>query len=327
MFRHAERRPGCWRNTLLAATGMIAAGPPFAFGQGSAGQQPKPTAAVEPSAQSIDMPDWQKVAGGKMSFDLASIRLSKPGSFTPPNIPFGPDEAYHPTGGLLKANFPLMAYIAFAYKLWLTQEQEKAMVAHLPKWVATDTFIIQAKVEGNPTKDQMRLMMQSLLTDRFKLALHFEPQEVPVLALSLVKPGKLGPRLHPHADGPPCDVRNPDIFPFGCDGYNRRMLSDHVIEVGSRNTTMGLLSGSLPMLGNLGRPVVDQTGLSGRFDFTLEWTPESNQLEPAGADVQPELQGTTFLEALKEQLGLQLKSTKATLDAPVIDRVERPSEN
>jgi hypothetical protein len=162
---------------LLAATGMIAAGLPFAFGQGSAGQQPKSTAAVEPSAQSIDMPDWQKLAGGKMSFDLASIRLSKPGSFTPPNIPFGPDGAYHPTGGLLKANFPLMAYIAFAYKLWLTQEQEKAMMVHLPKWVATDTFIIQAKVEGNPTKDQMRLMMQSLLADRFKLALHLNPKK------------------------------------------------------------------------------------------------------------------------------------------------------
>jgi uncharacterized protein (TIGR03435 family) len=81
------------------------------------------------------------------------------------------------------------------------------------------------------------------------------------------------------------------------------------------------------MLGNLGRPVVDQTGLSGTFDFTLEWTPESNRPEPAVADAQPELQGTTFLEALKEQLGLQLKSTKATLDVPVIDHVEMPSEN
>jgi uncharacterized protein (TIGR03435 family) len=122
----------------------------------------------------------------------------------------------------------LAEFVYCAYKLWLPRDREESMISHLPKWVATDTFSIQAKVEGNPTKDQMMLMMQSLLADRFKLALHFEAQEVPVLALSLVKPGKLGPRLHPHADGPSCDVRDPDIFPFNCDTYSRRMLSDHV---------------------------------------------------------------------------------------------------
>ena len=85
---------------------------------------------------------------------------------------------------------------------------------------------------------------------------------------------------------------------------------------------MAQVAASLTAAGRLARPVVDQTGLDGRFDFTLEWIRESN--DPAPADLQ---EGTTFQEALQEQLGLKLKSTKATMDTLVIDHVERPSEN
>ena len=103
-------------------------------------------------------------------------------------------------GGVFTADFPLETYIEFAYKLWLSPEQRKTMLANLPKWVGSDRYEIHAKAEGNPTKDQMRLMMQSLLAERFKLAVHFETQEVPVLAMTLIKPGKLGPKLTPHVD-------------------------------------------------------------------------------------------------------------------------------
>ena len=72
----------------------------------------------------------------------------------------------------MSADFPLQVHIEFAYKMMPSREQTETMLAHLPKWVTTDRFIIQAKAEGNPTKDQMRLMMQSLLADRFKLAVH-----------------------------------------------------------------------------------------------------------------------------------------------------------
>jgi bla regulator protein blaR1 len=78
------------------------------------------------------------------------------------------------------------------------------MFAHLPKWVITDRYSIDARAAGNPTKDQMRLMVQSLLADRFQLAAHFATQEVPVFALTVVKDGKLGPKLIAHADGRPC---------------------------------------------------------------------------------------------------------------------------
>ncbi len=102
---------------------------------------------------------------------------------------------------------------------------------------------------------------------------------------------------------------------------------NNTVLLGSRNTTMKLIAASLPSIGAVGRPVVDQTGLSGKYDFTLEWTPESTALPPPGADTQPDSQGPTFLEALQEQLGLKLKPTKAPVDVLVIDDIEKPSPN
>ena len=92
-----------------------------------------------------------------------------------------------------------------------------------------------------------------------------------------------------------------------------------------RAMTMALIANVFSSVAQLGRPVVDQTGLGGRYDFSIEWTMESNQ--PANADAATEPQGTTFLEAVKEQLGVKLEPAKAWLDIPVVDHVERPSEN
>jgi bla regulator protein blaR1 len=278
----------------------------------------------------------------KMSFDVASIKRSKPGKSAPmPNFALDDGDSYEPfpdPGGRFIADFPLPVYIQFAYKLSLTPEQTESMLAHLPKWVATDYFEIQAKAEGNPTKDQMRLMMQSLLGDRFKLAIRFEKQPTPVFALVLGTPGKTGPKLRAHSDGPPCDVHMPGsapgnsanldgLFPRVCDAFILIPAANHEMLLGSRNTTMKRIADSLPSLGHLGRPVVDQTGLTGRFDFTLQWMPESNGPAPSGADAPLDSQGATFLQALKDQLGMKLKSTKAPIDVLVVDHVERPSEN
>jgi uncharacterized protein (TIGR03435 family) len=261
----------------------------------------------------------------QMKFEVASIRPTKPGEFTPPNFPLDEGDAYAPTGGRFTAVFPLSVYISFAYKLSLTPEQRQAMVAHLPKWVTTDGYEIHARAaEGNPTKDQMREMMRSLLADRFGLKAHFETQDTPVLALTLVKPGKTGPKLRPHSEGPACDaVVDSMVFPDRCEVMAVTAgRPDHITMAGSRNTTLPLIAGALPGLGRLGRPVVDQTGLTGKFDFTLEWTPEPN-----GPDAAVDPQGSTFLEALRDQLGLKLESTKAPLKILVVDSVERPTEN
>jgi uncharacterized protein (TIGR03435 family) len=297
---------------------------------------------VSPKFEVVTVRPGKPDKPGKISFDVASIRQSKPGTSAPmPNFALDNGDSFTSLGDpgrRFTADFPLPVYIQFAYKLSLTPEQTDSMLAHLPKWVATDYFEIHAKVEGNPTKDQMRLMMQSLLADRFKLAVHFETQQVPVFALVLEKPGRAGPRLRPHADGPPCDVHMPmpapgnaansdAVFPRICDAFIKIPAPNHEMLLGSRNTTMKLIADSLPSLGGLGRPVVDQTGLSGRFDFTLQWTPESNGLAQSGANAPLDSPGTTFLEALKDQLGMKLKPAKAPQDVLVVDHVEKPSGN
>lgn len=307
---------------MLVAASWWAFCPPVMPGQG-------------PGAQPPAAPEWQIAAGSKMAFEVASVKPD-PGPFRPPNFPLDPGDAFRPVGGRFSADFPLTTYITFAYKLSLTADQRQSMIAHLPNWVATDRFDIQARAEGTPTKDQMRLMMQSLLADRFQLAVHFETQVVPVLAMVLVKPGKTGPKLHPHSEGVSCEAtpatngplaHDSEVFPPVCDAYMMTVNPHAMARAGSRNTTMALLAGALPGTGNLDRPVVDQTGLSGRFDFSIEWAVESNRLPLPNPDTPADLRGPTFSDALREQLGLKLQPTKAPLQILVIDRVERPSEN
>jgi bla regulator protein BlaR1 len=284
--------------------------------------------------QAAKVPDWQTAAGGKMAFEVASIRPTKAGEFTPPNFPLSSDDAYGAMGGNFSADFPLWVYIEFAYKLWLSPEQRKTMQANLPKWVDTDRYEIHAKGPANATKDQMRLMVQALLAERFKLTAHFENQEVPVLAMTLIKPGKTGPKLTPHVDicdhdAPPVgkEAMASDVFPPPCSGgsFMAQPRPNHEVIMGSRGATMAMIANSLPSIARLGRPVVDQTGLTGRYDFSVQWTMESNQ--PAGPDATPEPIGTTFLEAVKDQLGVKLEPVKVKMDVLVVDHVERPSEN
>jgi uncharacterized protein (TIGR03435 family) len=280
-----------------------------------------------------DVPGWQKAAGGKMEFDVASVRLSEPGKFRPPSIPLGPDDSTRPSGGRFFADFSLNTYIEFAYKLWLTTEQRDAMLMHLPAWTKTDKFTIEARGPENATKDQMRLMMQSLLADRFGLKMHFEARETSVLVMTLAHPGKLGRQLVPHNEGPACDTvfpvppagTVPTVYPLQCDGYSVFFDGKHPAILGARNTTLDLMVLSIPGLGHIGRPIVNRTGLTGRYDFTLTFAPDP-EVVPLPAD-SPALQAPTFLEALKEQLGMRLDTAKLPVQVPVVDHVERPSEN
>jgi uncharacterized protein (TIGR03435 family) len=287
------------------------------------------------------VPEWQIAAGGKMAFEVASVKPSPKGEFRSPNFPLDTGNAFInlQTGelprGRFSARFPVISYINFAYKFRPTPEQRRAMVAHLPKWVTDDSFDIEARAPmSSATKDQMRLMMQSLLAERFHLATHFETQTVPVLALVLAKPGKLGANLAPHEKGPPCNAapRNDkdDAFPPACDIYAIRIRPNGIRLAEARNTSMGELASAIPTFGEETRPVIDRTAISGRFDFKLEWIHETNGAAPAAgptpaADSQPT--GPTFLEALNDQLGLKLEATKAPVPVLVIDHVERPSEN
>jgi uncharacterized protein (TIGR03435 family) len=292
------------------------------------------------SAQPAAAPQWQIDADGKMAFEVASVKPSPPGAFRPPNFPLDPGDSFvnlqtsEAPGSRFFAIFPLSTYITFAYKMMPAPKQRRAMLAPLPKWVSTESYEIEARAPiAHPTKDQMRLMMQSLLADRFHLQAHLETQTVAAFALVLAKPGKTGPKLRPHEEGPPCTAApaGGDVFPPFCGIFSMNLQQNGERRAGYRNTTMDVLASGLPTFGEIDRPVVNRTGLNGRFDFTLEWFAEPRGAAPGLSAAAPDSPATpagpSFITALSEQLGLKLESTKAGVPVLVVDHVERPAEN
>jgi uncharacterized protein (TIGR03435 family) len=334
---------------LLAVTLFVSAPGISAHAQSGTGQTPPAQAlAGQTPATQTPTPQWQIDAGGKAAFDVVSVKqnLTAPSQQTvSSNVPLGPMDAFTPTGGLLSAtNYPLFVYMIFAYKL--NADQMQSVQSQLPKWANTSRYDIQAKGPGNPTKDQMRLMMQALLADRFKLSLHYETKQVSVLALVLDKPGKFGPQLRLHADDVPCSSapvspgatngNAPPVsitieggFPQICGVLtNVQSSAPGRVRIGARNMPLATFTGLLdnPALG-VGRPVLDKTGIAGKVDFVIEFTPQFNGPLPPGADFQPDPNGPTFMEALKQQLGLKLESQTGPVESIFIDHIEQPTEN
>jgi uncharacterized protein (TIGR03435 family) len=225
----------------------------------------------------------------------------------------------------------------FAYKL--TPDQIQAVQSQLPKWANTNRYDIQARAASNPTKDQFRLMMQVLLAERFNMAIHYETRQLPMLALVLDKRGKLGPRLRAHPDGLPCSTAPPafgSAAPTVAGGFPASCGSAQVLQpsapgrlrAGARNMSMGMIANSIRILQqNADRPILNKTGLTGRFDWLIEWTPETDDTQPPGAAFQPDPKGPAFIEALKQQLGLKLESQIGPVDVIALDHIEQPSEN
>ena len=208
------------------------------------------------------------------AFEVVSVHADQ-GPFKPPSFALSADDSFQDPHGHFHADFALPNYIQFAYKLWLTEDERSAMMAKLPGWVSMDRFEIEAIAPLNTTKDQYRLMMQRLLAGRFGLKLHFEQTERPVLAMVLAKPGKAGPKLIPHAQGPPCGGKpKPGLFPAECYTYLAMPIQDGIFQLGARATSMDLIADFVGDFagrsGEIGRRVVDQTGLTGLWDFTLE---------------------------------------------------------
>ncbi len=278
-----------------------------------------------------------KAAGHNVEFEVASIKPNKSLDEATSNFPLGPGDVYVANGGYFSAtNHPLIDYIAFAYKI--AARQLEALQSQVPGWVTTDRFDIQARVSGNPTKDQMRLMMQSLLANRFKLAVHNETRQIRVYGLLLLKPGKTGPQLRPHPSGESCSTTPPSasgettsptvggIFPTLCGGIlNMPPSSPGRWRIGARNVGLRVIATALEF--PLGLPVLDRTGLRGNFDFALEWTPQPEDPLQPNSDFQPDPSGPSLLQALKEQLGLKLESQRGPSEVMVVDHIEHPSEN
>ena len=282
---------------------------------------------------------------GKLEFDVASVRQNKSGlpgaggDESSVNIPMGPEATFRNTGGVFSAtNMPLNSFISFAYKV--TTSQRAAFRASLPDWALTEGFNIQARTDKpNVTKDEMRMMMRALLADRFKLVVHTETREVPVFAVELVKPGTLGPHLRPHPADEPCSTiapplgqPNPDAppppprimadgYPTICGGFaNMEPTVPGRRHEGSRDMPIPTMVTAFSGLGNLGRPAIDQTGLTGNFDWVIEFVQEAPGEET-------DAPGPRFQEALKDQLGLKLVPQKAPFEFLVVTHVEHPSEN
>jgi uncharacterized protein (TIGR03435 family) len=209
-----------------------------------------------------------------------------------------------PGGGFRANNADLTSLIAFGYRV------RAAQISGVPKSLRSTGFDIVAKADNDhPSIEQLRLMVQSLLADRFKLTLHRLRKEGPVYALVLAKGG---PRL---------DASVKD---------ETSISSGRLFHVVYQKVSMPLLAENLSQ--RLSRTVLDRTGLEGDFDFKLEWVERTIYLplRPASGLDAPEATGPTgpsLFTAMQEQLGLKLEAAKGPVDMLVIDHVEMPSQN
>jgi bla regulator protein BlaR1 len=204
---------------------------------------------------------------------------------------------------------PARLLIGFAYNVPFGFERRRVLGG--PDWLDSDQYEIQAKIEDSlyaamqkitPTQqqEQVSLMEQSLLADRFRLKVHFETREMAAYALVIAKSG---PKLSPAKDGE----------------STRLSLGQNTMTATAITVDQWIHS---PFVG--GRMVMDQTGLTGKYDFTLTWS-EQSPAEGTGLDSGPD--APSLFTAVQEQLGLKLIPTKAPVEIIVIDHVERPSEN
>jgi uncharacterized protein (TIGR03435 family) len=211
----------------------------------------------------------------------------------------------HPGGRLTATNLPLRFVIRATYQLQDDQIQGG------PEWISTERFDIEAKAEADTPLTQLGPMLQALLVERFKLAVHSEQRELPIFALvTLRENGRRAPGLRDTAC-PALDVDLSQPQPQRCADISQGR---------GRLTLRGMpLSQLLPFLAPVvNRTIVDKTALDGRYDIDLTWTPELSSTAP---------EAVSIFTALQEQLGLRLESTKGPVDVLVIDRVERPTEN
>jgi uncharacterized protein (TIGR03435 family) len=175
-----------------------------------------------------------------------------------------------------------------------------------PNWIDSESYDIKAAIPAGyapPARDQFLRMLQNLLAERFRLAVHRELRQTSGYALIVTRSGS----------------KMISGKPNGQDG-DFHSTSSHLK---AANVTMEAFARRLSRNRDIGRTVVDKTGLTGRFDFDLDWAPA--QLTPAQSDPPDDRPG--IFTALQEQLGLKLQSEKVSIQAVVVDRAEKPSEN
>lgn len=197
-----------------------------------------------------------------------------------------------------------------------------------PPWFASVRYDIDAKTDV-PTKDsEVSVMLQQLLADRFQLVFHRETRELPVYALALArKNGKLGPGMVESKEGT-CKPPDPTKPAEASGKPNCGQGWGDARTFRSSSVQADYLATSLSRL--LRTMVIDKTGLTGKYDITLDWTPDDRiafKLSPDAAKAAAESGLPDLFGALQQQLGLKLESQKGSVEVLVIDHAEKPSEN
>jgi uncharacterized protein (TIGR03435 family) len=241
------------------------------------------------------------------SFEVASIRSSTSRPPSPGEEMHGMGEKIEANpGSLIMRNVKLSSCVRWAYSVEDYQ-------VNGPGWIQGQRYDIAARSSGGEKEDQLRVMLQALLADRFKMEVHKETKVIPIYAMVV---GKNGHKLHPaEGDG------DEDLKPTG------QMTGE------AHNLTMARLCELLSMPFNqlLHTPVVDMTGLKGKWNFSVNLasyvTEDMQKHGPGGPSAMPDIVGIVQA-ALQEQLGLKLESRKQEMDLIVVDKAEKiPTEN
>lgn len=249
--------------------------------------------ATADTAWAVPKPTDHMPADAAPEFEVATIK---------PTDPNQTSRGFMSEGGrrIFCENETADDIISFAYGVHVRQ------IVGGPAWLNTDKYDVDGfpDVMGQPNLEQMRDMYRSLLTSRFNLTLHHETRE---LSAYVVRVGKNGPKLSKSLGDPK-----------GMPDQTFTHWTQQLMELKETNATMAEFSSMLAWA--LQRPVVDQTGLADRYDFTLKWTPDGAPVEDPNAP-------PGIFVAIEEQIGLKVDATKAPVDVLVIDHVDGPSPN
>lgn len=258
--------------------------------------------ANDDTAWAIPAPPKPMAADANPGFDVATIKPSVPNR---PGKGFGYDGHHFRT-----MNTNVNDLVAFAYGLHDKQ------IVNSPDWFGADLFDIEGvpDTEGVPNQHQMQIMVQKLLVDRFKLKYHNEKRELSVYVLGVA--------------GSAPKIKETSAGPNDLPAFFFRQLGDLTV----RNMSMKDFATWMQTV--LDKPVVDQTGLKGRYDFQLKWTPDDSQFASfrgTGAVVPPPSEDPnappSLYTAIQEQDGLKMSPGKAQDDVIVIDHAEKPTAN
>ena len=204
-----------------------------------------------------------------------------------------------------------------------------------PAWIDSENYDIVAKVPPGATKEQVNVMLQNLLADRFKLVVHREMRDMALYELTV---GKNGPKLKPYVEDPDAPKFDLSKWNFDRDGAPppppgglSLNSSPGKRRIAATKASIGGSPGLVITLGaELGRPVVDKTGLTGFYNYTLEFRPQGPNAGPPGQQLPPpsDSDAPDIVAAVQEQLGLRLESKKGPVEVLVVDSGNKtPTEN